>query len=84
MTQQFNADETFEIAEQIERNGAEFYKKAADLAPDDAARDLFLELTAMEERHEKKIAQPTVKSRLFSCQKYLSPKPSMNKRLNLK
>ena len=57
MTQLFNADEIFEIAEQIERNGAEFYKKAADLAPDDAARDLFLELTAMEERHEKTFAK---------------------------
>ena len=57
MTQQFNADETFEIAEQIERNGAKFYKKAADTAPDDASRDLFLELTAMEENHEKTFAK---------------------------
>ena len=26
----FNADEVFEIAEQIERNGAEFYRTAAE------------------------------------------------------
>ncbi len=30
MPQRFNADEIFEIAEQIERNGAAFYRRAAE------------------------------------------------------
>ena len=29
MSYEFNADEVFEIAEQIERNGAKFYRTAA-------------------------------------------------------
>jgi len=56
MAQLFNADEIFEIAEQIERNGAKFYEKAAGATPDDTARDLFLELAAMEKRHEDTFA----------------------------
>ncbi len=52
---QFNADEIFEMAEQIERNGARFYRKAAEgSAP--AAQALFLRLAAMEDEHEKTFA----------------------------
>ena len=53
MTQPFNADEIFEIAEQIERNGAAFYRRAAELALGDKARDLLVGLAEMEDRHEK-------------------------------
>jgi rubrerythrin len=46
----FSADEIFEIAEQIERNGAKFYRKAAELAEGDN-RDLLLRLAEMEDNH---------------------------------
>ena len=34
MSYDFNADEIFEIAEQIERNGAKFYRNAAESIAD--------------------------------------------------
>jgi rubrerythrin len=49
----FNADEVFEIAEQIEKNGAKFYREMAENFPDMAVYQLFLELAAMEDEHEK-------------------------------
>lgn len=54
MTIPFNADEVFEIAEQIERNGAKFYRTAAERFP--VVNKLFLELAAMEVEHEKTFA----------------------------
>jgi len=53
---QFNADEIFEMAEQMERNGARFYRKAADKASDERNRELLLKLAAMEDDHEKTFA----------------------------
>jgi len=47
----FNADEVFEMAEQIERNGAKFYRAAAKKFPD--VSQLLLELAAWEDKHEK-------------------------------
>ena len=52
----FNADEIFEIAEQIERNGVKFYRNASEKFSDPASRDKLLELAAMEEQHEKTFA----------------------------
>jgi rubrerythrin len=46
-----NADEIFEIAEQIERNGAKFYRAAAKKFS--IVRQLFLDLAAMEDEHLK-------------------------------
>jgi len=57
MEQPFNAGEIFEIAEQIERNGARFYRKAAEAATDAEARKLLNDLAAMEDGHEKTFAQ---------------------------
>ena len=48
----FNADEVFEIAVQIERNGANFYRKAAEPA-EGGSRDLLLRLAEMEDDHKK-------------------------------
>lgn len=45
----FSADEIFTIAERIEKNGAKFYRKAAENLP--AARETLLELAAMEDSH---------------------------------
>jgi len=50
----FNADEVFEMAEQIERNGAKFYRAAAEKFP--AVREILLGLAAMEDEHEKTFA----------------------------
>jgi rubrerythrin len=53
---QFNADEVFGMAEQIERNGAKFYRKAADGAAGETSREMLLKLAAMEDDHEKTFA----------------------------
>lgn len=47
----FNFDEVFEMAEQIERNGATFYRKAAVAAKEPDIRTLFKNLAVMEENH---------------------------------
>ena len=49
----FNADEIFEMAEQMEKNGAEFYRKAAENVDSEDAKKLLLDLAAMEDDHEK-------------------------------
>ena len=62
----FNADEIFEMAEQIERNGAKFYRKAADSADKENVAAL-LELAAMEDDHEKTFSR--MRSQLTSREK---------------
>ena len=52
----FSADEIFEMAEQIERNGAKFYRKTAEAAPAVRSRRLLEDLAAMEDSHEKTFA----------------------------
>jgi rubrerythrin len=54
MSAMYNAREVFEIAEEIEHNGARFYRRAAELAegwPD--AQAVLTRLAAMEDEHEK-------------------------------
>ena len=53
MTFDFNADEIFEMAEQMERNGANFYRDAADNISDGKNKELLLRLADMEVEHEK-------------------------------
>ena len=53
----FNADEVFEMAEEIERNAARFYHEASEKAPDNDTKTMLLDLAAMEEGHEKTFAQ---------------------------
>lgn len=48
----FNADEVFELAEELERNGADFYRDAAAYA-DGEEQELLQRLAVMEEEHEK-------------------------------
>ena len=48
----FNADEVFEIAEQIERNGAKYYREAAEAVTNEKDKDFLLELADMEDDHE--------------------------------
>lgn len=54
MATPFNADEIFEMAEQIERNGAKFYRTAAKKFPDIAP--MLLDLARMEDDHLKTFA----------------------------
>ena len=53
----FNADEVFEIAEQIERNGAKFYRQAAENTADEDAGRMLLDLAVMEDGHLKTFQQ---------------------------
>jgi len=57
MSMGFNADEVLEMALEIERNGADFYKRAAELEQSKPARAALLELAAMEEDHERTFAE---------------------------
>ena len=56
MSYYFNADEIFEMAEQIERNGAKFYSGASEKATSPDVRKLLLDFAAMEKNHEKLFA----------------------------
>jgi rubrerythrin len=53
MSYDFNADEVFEMAEQMERNGAKFYHDAAETAADPSNKEMLIGLSKMEEAHEK-------------------------------
>lgn len=53
MAMQYSAGEIFEMACQIERNGARFYRKVATVADDDQTKELLLGLAAMEDEHEE-------------------------------
>jgi len=56
MSHAFSADEILEMAEQIEKNGASFYRKSADAVADDEARKFLLQLARMEDNHLKTFA----------------------------
>ena len=56
MVYDFTANDVFEMAEQLERNGAKFYRTAAENVPDTRSKKLLIELAAMEDEHEKTFA----------------------------
>ena len=49
----FNADEVFEMAENIERDAAKFYRQAEKIAADKKTKQIFLNLAGMEDKHMK-------------------------------
>jgi rubrerythrin len=53
MALNFTADEVFEMAEHLERNGAEFYNDAAESVEDGGLQRLFHTLSDWEIKHEK-------------------------------
>jgi rubrerythrin len=57
MMYDFNADDIFEMAEQLERNGASFYRTAADAIADPQSKQMLLKLAEMEVDHEKTFVQ---------------------------
>jgi rubrerythrin len=57
MTVSFNADEVFEMAEQIERNAAQFYREAGAKTSEPQTKNIFLRLAAMEDGHLRTFQQ---------------------------
>lgn len=57
VTLTYSAFEVFEIAEQVERNGAKFYRAAAAIACDTQVCKVLLDLAEWEIRHEKIFAR---------------------------
>ena len=53
MSYPFSADEIFEVAEQLERNGAKFYRDASAKVSDADAKALLNQLATMEDDHLK-------------------------------
>lgn len=53
MSYDFNANEVFEMAEQMERNGGKFYRTSAESADDPDSKKFLLELAEMEDQHER-------------------------------
>ncbi|MBN1224978.1 MAG: ferritin family protein [Candidatus Aminicenantes bacterium] len=53
MSHVFSADEILEMAEQIERNGAKFYRDSAENVDDAIERKFLLQLAGMEDHHLK-------------------------------
>jgi len=47
----FNANEIFEMAEEIERSGARFYRKAAEYTSDEETKKMLLDMADMEAGH---------------------------------
>jgi len=48
----YNADEVFEMAIQIEKNGEKFYAKAAEISSEPKAKEMLLRLKDMEVSHQ--------------------------------
>ncbi len=57
MAYDFNADDILAMAEEMERNGARFYRRTAGETDDPSAKQLLTEFAAMEDDHEKTFAQ---------------------------
>lgn len=53
MSTKFNVNEIFEIAIQIERNGAYFYKRCSQVIPEGSIKDLLVLLADVELKHEQ-------------------------------
>ena len=80
MSHAFNADEILEMAEQIERNGASFYRESADSVGDEDAREFLLQLAEMEDDHLKTFAN--MRAQLSDKEKE-SPTFDPNNEINL-
>ena len=56
MGNEFNANDIFEIAKQIEINGAKFYREAANRVDEEKHKQFLLGLADMEDSHEQTFA----------------------------
>ena len=57
MANDFNANDIFEIAKQIEINGAKFYREAANRVEEEKHKQFLLGLADMEDSHEQIFAK---------------------------
>ena len=57
MSIQFNANEVFLMAERMERNASAFYRRAAELHPNEHNKQFLMKLAAMEEGHLETFAE---------------------------
>ena len=57
MTVTFNTPEVLDIAEQIERNGTQFYRRAAEIFDDPNICKMFIRLAKWETKHEQVFAR---------------------------
>ncbi|MDM8555111.1 ferritin family protein [Desulfococcaceae bacterium HSG7] len=57
MSYDFNAADIFKMAEQIERNGVVFYKKAAENTAEPQSKEFFLFMAEIETQHERTFAE---------------------------
>jgi len=57
MSYDFNAADIFKMAEQIERNGVVFYKKAAENTTEPQSKEFFIFMAGIESQHEKTFAE---------------------------
>jgi rubrerythrin len=75
MDWKFNLNEIFEIAAQIERNGADFYRKAAvKFEGKPEIKKFFIELAIQEDKHEKtfnKILKTVLKNKSITTEDQL-------------
>ena len=67
MQYDFNANEILQMAEQLEKNGADFYRKSIEKIQDPAGKELLLSLAEMEDQHEKTFAD--LRSKLTTGEK---------------
>ena len=84
MGAKYKAFEILLIAEQIERNGAAFYRKAAELFDEQKLRDLFFHLADWEVEHEKtfaemkrEVSEEMNEVRFFNADDYMSANPQV-------
>ena len=69
----FNMDEVYEMAEQMERNGQAYYRRASEKVADSAPRKVLVDLAEMEADHEKTFAAMRA-----ATAKQLKPPPSFD------
>jgi rubrerythrin len=81
----FTSSTVFDIAQQIERNGRRYYRRAAELCGDPAARAAFLELAAMEANHERTFAAMRAEAERehpnWLAEPFLADQPELSKPL---
>ncbi|MHC4224872.1 MAG: ferritin-like domain-containing protein [Planctomycetota bacterium] len=82
MDDKYSCFEIFQIAEQVERNGAEVYQEAATKTNDEKLKAVFNQLAQWEKQHEKSFAEmkrhlcdELCDKRRFNAKHYMSSNP---------
>jgi len=82
MGKQYGCYEIFQIAQQVERNGAEVYKEAAQLTDDEELSRMFFQLAKWEKEHEKTflemqklLCEKSTDRGSFNSKQYMSSNP---------